>query len=163
MLMLLVVFSFNHLQAQNSGDLSPNAIDAFVQTMNEEIIDLRMEMNNPGVNSENNLATFNYYIAVRDYYLANAVDLHHAFEVQLWKFKQHDISANLSDALLDESAAPAGPTGSNTAVSGNSNPQNTAIQLQPTSQYQLMVNQLEIVDDELKGFGNLFDFIRSHK
>lgn len=164
--LLVTVFSFftiEHLSAQNSSDLSPSSLEAFIEVMNEEIIDLRMEMNNSGVNSENNLAIFNYYIAVRDYYLTNAVDLHHAFEAQLWRFKQHDISVDLADALLDESPSPSGPTGSNTAVSGNSSPQDTAIKLKPTSQYQLLVNQLEIGEGELEGFGNLFNFIRSNK
>lgn len=161
--LMLVTFSFDHITAQNSGDLSQAAKEAFIQTMNEEIIDLRSEMNDPGVNAKNNQAIFDYYIAVRDYYLKNSVELQSAFEVQLWKFKQHDISAGLASALLDESVPPSGTTGSNTSVSGNPSPMTASSPLKPTVQFQSIINQLQIIDVELLGFDAMFTFIRSHK
>ena len=162
--LLLVTFSFDHINAQNSGDLSPAAKEAFIQTMNEEIIDLRMAMNAPGANAENIVAIFDYYIAVRDYYLNNSVELQNAFEVQLWKFKQHDVSAGLSNALLDESVPPSGTTGANnTSVSGDPSPMTSSSPLKPTAQFQSIINQIQIVDVELLGFDAMFTFIRSHK
>ena len=159
--MMILLVSNSHIKAQNSGDLDPASLEAFNEVMNEEIIALRVEMNDPGVNSKNNLAIFNYYIAVRDYYLMNPVDLQQAFEVQVSIFKQHNISSRLSDALLDESA-PNPPVANGTAVSGNSS-SDTAIQIRPSSQLQSRINQLQIVGGSAEGFNHLFEFIRSHK
>ncbi len=161
--LLLVTFSFDHINAQNSGDLSPAAKEAFIQTMNEEIIDLRIEMNDPGVNAGNNLAIFDYYIAVRDYYLNNPVELQDAFEIQLWKFEQYDITIDLSEALMDKISSPSGTLGSVTNVSGSPSPVTTTSNFTATTQFKTAISQLEIIEIELLGFNSLFDFIRSHK
>ncbi len=161
--LLLVTFSFDHINAQNSGDLSPAAKEAFIQTMNEEIIDLRIEMNDPGVNAGNNLAIFDYYIAVRDYYLNNSVELQDAFKIQIWKFEQHDITVDLSGALMDEISSPGGTSGSVTNFSGSPSSLTSASNFTPTTQFKNAISQLQIIETELEGFNSLFDFIRSHK
>jgi hypothetical protein len=162
-ILMVSLIANQHLTAQNSGDLSPISLEAFQETMNEEIIALRIEMYDPGVNSENNLALFTYYISVRDYYSGNPVELQHAFESQLFKLKQYDISLSFANALLDESAPSGGPAGSTTAVSGNQSFLGTALQVKPSSPLQNRINQLQIIDGRTEGFSNLFEFIRSHK
>lgn len=159
-LICMMLFTTTHLSAQNSGDLDPATLQIFADKMNDESIALRTEMNDPGNNPENHLAIFNYYIAVRDYYLTNPVELTQAFEAQIWEFKIHDISPNLFNALLEESS----PSNSGIETfTANIPVSDAVVELKIKPQFQLLINQLVIESNRVEGLDALFSFIRSHK